>query len=105
MPAQETQQPQVQQMELPTMENGAAVETQQPTATEKMTAEPVSMRGGGGADAQDSLASSVSIAAVKHPAKYYILNVRARTSMKYERTWQRTRQLDMGNAYTRCDGL
>ncbi|CAG8984031.1 hypothetical protein HYALB_00002972 [Hymenoscyphus albidus] len=75
MPAQETHQPQVQQMELPTMENGAAVETQQPTATEKMTAEPVSMRGGGGADAQDSLASSVSIAAVKHPAKCYILNV------------------------------
>lgn len=65
MPAQETQQPQAQQMELPTT---AQVNAEQPVRfitlpfetqeeplltasqrpTEQMTAEPMSMRGGGG---------------------------------------------------------
>ncbi|RDW77195.1 hypothetical protein BP6252_05248 [Coleophoma cylindrospora] len=48
MPAQETSQPQTQQMELPTMNAGSAITTEQPRVTEQMTAEPVSMRGGGG---------------------------------------------------------
>ncbi|KAK0116297.1 hypothetical protein ONS95_013318 [Cadophora gregata] len=47
MPAQETQQPQAQQMELPTT---AQVHAEQPRPTEQMTAESVSMRGGGGGD-------------------------------------------------------
>ncbi|KAG4419456.1 hypothetical protein IFR04_007413 [Cadophora malorum] len=45
MPAQETQEPQAQQMELPTT---AQVNAEQPRPTEQMTAEPMSMRGGGG---------------------------------------------------------
>ncbi|KAH6715541.1 hypothetical protein DL95DRAFT_388297 [Leptodontidium sp. 2 PMI_412] len=45
MPSQETQQPQAQQMELPTT---AQVNAEQPRPTEQMTAEPMSMRGGGG---------------------------------------------------------
>ncbi|RDW64060.1 hypothetical protein BP5796_10562 [Coleophoma crateriformis] len=62
MPAQETSQPQTQQMELPTMNAGSAVTTEQPRVTEQMTAEPVSMRGGG---ALVLPASSASSAAVK----------------------------------------
>ncbi|KAE9374442.1 hypothetical protein N431DRAFT_437872 [Stipitochalara longipes BDJ] len=45
MPAQEVQQPQAQQMELPI--TGA---TEQPRPAEQMTAEPVSMRGGEAAE-------------------------------------------------------
>ncbi|CZS93700.1 uncharacterized protein RAG0_03863 [Rhynchosporium agropyri] len=45
MPSQETQQPQAQQMELPTT---GQVNSEQPRPTEQMTAEPMSMRGGGG---------------------------------------------------------
>ncbi|PBP17591.1 hypothetical protein BUE80_DR011677 [Diplocarpon rosae] len=45
MPSQETQQPQAQQMELPTAEQ---VNKEQPRPVEQMTAEPVGMRGGGG---------------------------------------------------------
>ncbi|KIM94876.1 hypothetical protein OIDMADRAFT_21191 [Oidiodendron maius Zn] len=42
MPAQEVNQPQVQQMDIP-----LADAAQQPKPAEQMTAEPVSMRGGG----------------------------------------------------------
>ncbi|PMD43325.1 hypothetical protein L207DRAFT_580182 [Hyaloscypha variabilis F] len=45
MPAQEVQQPQAQQMELP-----ATGATEQPRPAEQMTAEPVSMRGGEAGD-------------------------------------------------------
>jgi len=44
MPAVEAQQPEVQQMELPSM-NGPI--TEQPRQNEGMSADPVSMRGGG----------------------------------------------------------
>ncbi|EPE27995.1 hypothetical protein GLAREA_04786 [Glarea lozoyensis ATCC 20868] len=46
MPAQETQQPETQQMEMPSTTPDVA--TEQPRSTEQMTAEPVLMRGGGG---------------------------------------------------------
>ncbi|KAF8865910.1 hypothetical protein BDZ45DRAFT_668316 [Acephala macrosclerotiorum] len=46
MPAQEVQQPQAQQMEVPSQ---VAVNAEQPRAVEQMTAEP-SMRGGDGGD-------------------------------------------------------
>ncbi|KAF4628074.1 hypothetical protein G7Y89_g10078 [Cudoniella acicularis] len=48
MPSQETQQPQAQQMELPTQDTSRTAE--QPRPVEQMTAEPVSMRGGDGGD-------------------------------------------------------
>ncbi|RDL35010.1 Uncharacterized protein BP5553_06941 [Venustampulla echinocandica] len=49
MPAQEVKQPQSQQMEMviPKPQEADRVNTEQPRAAEQMTAEPVSMRGGG----------------------------------------------------------
>ncbi|KAG9232459.1 hypothetical protein BJ875DRAFT_78457 [Amylocarpus encephaloides] len=49
MPAQETQQPQSQQMELPsTQPQNGAINKEQPRPTEQMTPESMSLRGGGG---------------------------------------------------------
>ncbi|KAE8446109.1 hypothetical protein EG329_012480 [Mollisiaceae sp. DMI_Dod_QoI] len=45
MPAQEVQQPQAQQM--PSAQEAARINAEQPRSGEQMTAEPVTMRGGG----------------------------------------------------------
>ncbi|CZR59164.1 uncharacterized protein PAC_09056 [Phialocephala subalpina] len=49
MPAQEVQQPQAQQMEVPS-QTAASVNAEQPRAVEQMTAEPATMRGGDGGE-------------------------------------------------------